>query len=44
MAGISGASIVPEALRMVPGLSVAQLDANKWAISARGFNHLYSNK
>lgn len=40
----SGTNSVPEALRMVPGLSVAQLDANKWAISARGFNHLYSNK
>ncbi len=40
----SGANSVPEALRMVPGLSVAQLDANKWAISTRGFNHLYSNK
>ena len=39
----SGANSVPEALRMVPGLSVAQLDANKWAISARGFSHLYSN-
>lgn len=40
----SGTNSVPEALRMVPGLSVAQLDANKWAISARGFNHLYANK
>ena len=29
---------------MVPGLDVAQIDASKWAISARGFNGQYSNK
>ncbi|VAW88322.1 TonB-dependent receptor; Outer membrane receptor for ferrienterochelin and colicins [hydrothermal vent metagenome] len=40
----SGATSVPEALRMVPGLSVASIDGNKWAISARGFNYLYANK
>jgi len=40
----SGATSVPGALRMVPGLSVANIDGNKWAISARGFNHLYANK
>jgi len=34
----SGATIIPEVLRMAPGLSVAQVDANKWAITARGFN------
>ena len=38
----SGANTIPELLRMVPGLNVAQLDANKWAISARGFNRLYA--
>src|SRR3569623_769089 len=26
----SGATSVPEALRMVPGVEVAQIDANKW--------------
>ncbi len=33
----SGAMNVPEALRMVPGVQVAQIDANKWAVSIRGF-------
>ncbi|MCP5118012.1 MAG: TonB-dependent receptor, partial [bacterium] len=40
-AGITG---IPEALRMVPGLQVARIDANKWAISSRGFNGRYANK
>ncbi len=38
----SGVSTIPEVLRIVPGISVAQIDANKWAISSRGFNDLYS--
>jgi iron complex outermembrane receptor protein len=38
----SGATSIPEALRMVPGLQVAQIDANKWGISARGFNGRFS--
>ncbi len=40
----SGYSSLPETLRMVPGLQVARIDANKWAISARGFNGQYANK
>lgn len=40
----SGALNIPELLRMVPGLDVAQIDAGKWAITARGFNGQYSNK
>lgn len=40
----SGARSIPEALRIAPGVHVARLDANKWAISIRGANHLYSNK
>ncbi len=40
----SGATNVPEALRMVPGLAVKRLDANKWAISARGFSSRFANK
>lgn len=40
----SGATKIPELLRMVPGLQVAQLDANKWAISARGFNGRHASK
>jgi iron complex outermembrane receptor protein len=40
----SGALNIPDLLRMVPGLDVAQIDAGKWAISSRGFNGQYSNK
>jgi iron complex outermembrane receptor protein len=42
--GHSGALNIPDLLRIVPGLDVAQIDAGKWAISARGFNGQYSNK
>ena len=34
----SGATCIPEVLRMVPGLEVAQVNSNTWAISCRGFN------
>ena len=34
----SGATSIPELLRMVPGIQVARMDANKWAVSARGMN------
>jgi iron complex outermembrane recepter protein len=40
----SGATTIPDVLRMAPGVQVAQVDANRWAISARGFNDIYSNK
>ncbi len=40
----SGATSIPEALRMVPGVQVAQISANRWAISARGFNGEFANK
>lgn len=40
----TGARSIPEALRLAPGLDVAQIDANKWAISARGFNGRFANK
>ena len=40
----SGTSSIPELLRMVPGLDVAHIDANKWAISSRGFNELFADK
>jgi len=40
----SGATNIPELLRMVPGLDVAQIDANTWAISSRGFNSQFANK
>ena len=40
----SGVTSVPEALRLAPGVQVARIDANKWAISIRGFNGRYANK
>jgi iron complex outermembrane receptor protein len=40
----SGATSIPDVLRMVPGVNVQQIDANAWAISIRGFNSRYSNK
>ncbi len=40
----SGVTSIPEALRMVPGLQVARISSNKWAIASRGFNGTFSNK
>ena len=40
----SGATNIPEALRMVPGVQVAHIDANKWAVTSRGFNGSFANK
>lgn len=40
----SGARNVPEVLRMAPGISVAKIDANTWAITARGFQGRFANK
>ena len=40
----SEATNIPDLLRMVPGLDVAQINANTWAISARGFNSQFANK
>jgi iron complex outermembrane recepter protein len=40
----SGVNTIPEALRMVPGMHVAQIDSSTWAISARGFNSRFANK
>ena len=40
----SGATLVPELLRLAPGVQVARLDASKWAISIRGFNQRWSDK
>ncbi|MEZ4483424.1 MAG: Plug domain-containing protein [Syntrophotaleaceae bacterium] len=39
-----GATSIPEALRLAPGLNVARIDGNKWAITARGFNGRFANK
>jgi len=40
----TGVRTIAEALRMAPGIQVARMDANKWAVSARGFNDTFSNK
>lgn len=40
----SGASSLPEALRLASNLEVAQIDSRQWAISARGFNDLFADK
>jgi iron complex outermembrane receptor protein len=40
----SGATTIPDALRMAPGVQVAQVDGNKWAISIRGFTGRFANK
>ena len=40
----SGATRIPDLLRMVPGMDVSQINANSWAVSARGFNDQFSNK
>lgn len=40
----SGASSIPEALRLASNLQVAQVDSRQWAISARGFNNTVANK
>ena len=33
----SGATSIPEALRMAPGVEVARIDANHWSVGIRGF-------
>jgi iron complex outermembrane receptor protein len=39
-----GAQTIPDALRMAPGVQVAQVSANAWAITARGPNSRFANK
>lgn len=38
----SGATSIPDALRLVPGMDVAQVNSSTWAVSARGFDEIYS--
>jgi iron complex outermembrane recepter protein len=40
----SGATSIPEALRLADNLDVAQKNSHDWAISARGFNTALANK
>jgi iron complex outermembrane receptor protein len=40
----SGATSIPEALRLVPGVQVARMNGGSWAIAIRGFDRQFSNK
>jgi iron complex outermembrane receptor protein len=40
----SGATSIPEALRLAPGVQVAAIGQNKWSVSIRGFNTRFANK
>ncbi len=40
----AGVSNLPAALRLVPGLTVAQVNAHTWAVTARGFNSTLADK
>jgi len=40
----SGATTLPDALRLVPGLHVGQQNSSAWAMSARGFSSITSEK
>ena len=40
----SGATSIPEALRLVPGVNVARINSSTWAVSVRGFNSSLANK
>ncbi len=40
----SGHTSIAELLRMVPGVQVARVSANRWAITSRGFAGVFSNK
>jgi iron complex outermembrane receptor protein len=38
----SGATSIPEALRLVPGVEVARTDSNTWTVGVRGFGSQFS--
>src|SRR6266404_7407005 len=40
----SGATNIPDLLRMVPGVNVARVDHSNWAVSIRGFNDVYADE
>jgi len=40
----SGLRTLPDLMRLVPGVQVAQVNSSRWAVSVRGFNNLYANK
>jgi iron complex outermembrane recepter protein len=40
----SGATSIPEALRLVPGVEVAQVDSDHWSVGIRGFGSVLASK
>jgi iron complex outermembrane receptor protein len=40
----SGATSIPEALRLASNLEVAQIDSRQWAVTSRGFNNVFADK
>ncbi len=40
----SGATSIPEVLRMAPGVEVARVSATEWAVNMRDLNQLFANK
>jgi iron complex outermembrane receptor protein len=40
----SGARTIPDVLRMVPGLQIAQVESSSWAVTSRGSNGVFANK
>ncbi len=38
-----GVTTLPDALRLVPGVQVAAIGNNRWAVSVRGFNSRFAN-
>lgn len=40
----SGATALPDVLRMAPGIHVGQISANSWAVSSRGPSGRFTNK
>jgi iron complex outermembrane recepter protein len=40
----SGATNIPDLLRLVPGVNVAHQSTNTWAVSIRGFNDSFADK
>ena len=40
----SGATSIPEILRLIPGVQVARINGHSYAITVRGFNRQFSNK
>jgi iron complex outermembrane receptor protein len=41
---LSGATSIPEALRLAPGIDATRISGNRWAVSVRGSADLYANK